>query len=100
MFVIEVMSLAEVELTKMSSRGQIVIPQEIRKEMHLKEGEAFAVIGSEDTLLLKRIKTPSREEILAKMKRLVKEGEKTAKKLGIREKDVPKLIHRARGIKE
>lgn len=92
--------MVEVELTKMSSRGQIVIPQDIREEMNLKEGEAFAVTGSGDTLLLKRVKTPSREEILANMEKLVKEGGKVAKKLGIKEKDVPKLIHKARGIKE
>lgn len=92
--------MVEVELTKISSRGQIVIPQDIREKMNLKEGEAFAVIGSGDTLLLKRVKTPSREEILAKFEELVKRGEKTAKKLGIKEKDVPKLVHKARGIKE
>lgn len=92
--------MAEVELTKMSSRGQIVIPQDLREEMQLREGEAFAVTGCGDTLLLKRVKTPSREELLTKFEELVKRGEKTAKKLGIKEKDIPRLIHKARGIKE
>ncbi|MFA4907644.1 MAG: AbrB/MazE/SpoVT family DNA-binding domain-containing protein [archaeon] len=92
--------MAEVELTKMSSRGQIVIPQDIRKEMNLKEGETFAVIGSNDTLLLRRVVTPSREEILKRFKAQVGKGRKIVKKLGIRESDVPKLIHKMRGVKE
>ncbi|MBU2099924.1 hypothetical protein KKB11_01695, partial [Candidatus Micrarchaeota archaeon] len=89
--------MGEVELTRMSSRGQIVIPQDIREEMELEEGEAFAVFGSKDSLLLKRIKTPSKEEMLKKFEELVSKGQKKAKKLGIKEKDVSKLIHKGRG---
>jgi len=84
----------------MSSRGQIVIPQDIRKEMKLKEGEAFAVVASGDTLMLKRIITPSKEEILRKWERINKEGRKIVKKLGIKQSDVEKIIHKARGISE
>lgn len=92
--------MAEVELTKMSSRGQIVIPQSIRDRLRLREGETFAVIGGGDTLVLKRVSMPSKEDILREMERLVKAGNVQAKKLGIKEKDVPKLIHRGRGITE
>jgi len=92
--------VAEVELTKMSSRGQVVIPQDLREEMHLKEGEAFAVTGSGDTLLLKRVRTPSKEEILAEWERVTAKGREQVKKRGIKQKDVEKIIHRARGIKE
>lgn len=80
--------MAEVELTKMSSRGQIVIPQDIRDRLKLKEGESFAVTGSGDTLLLKKIYTPSKEEILKEWKRLNAEGHKQAKKIGIKERNV------------
>lgn len=91
--------MAEVELTKVSSRGQIVIPQEIREKMHVKEGEAFAVVASGDTLMLKRIKTPSKEDLLREWERITEEGRKQVKKLGIKQKDVEKIIHRGRGIK-
>ncbi len=83
----------------MSSRGQIVIPQEVRKQMKLKKGEAFAVTGSGDTLLLKRVQMPSKEEMVKKFQEFVERGHKRAKKLGLKEIDVDKLIHRARGIK-
>ncbi|MFH1224852.1 MAG: AbrB/MazE/SpoVT family DNA-binding domain-containing protein [Candidatus Diapherotrites archaeon] len=90
--------MATVEMTKMSSRGQVVIPQDIRDNMKLKEGESFAVVASGDTLLLKRIATPSKEEILREWKRAAAKGREEAKKLGIRQGDVEKLIHKGRGI--
>lgn len=92
--------MAEVELTKMSSRGQIVIPQDIRDRLGLKEGESFAVTGSKDTLLLKRVSMPSKEQILAEWERIAKEGRMHAKKLGFKQKDLMRKIHEGRGIKE
>lgn len=68
--------MTEVELTKMSSRGQVVIPQNIREEMHLKEGESFAITSNGDTLFLKRIKTPSKEEMLAEWKKVTAKARK------------------------
>ncbi|MFH1257273.1 MAG: AbrB/MazE/SpoVT family DNA-binding domain-containing protein [Candidatus Diapherotrites archaeon] len=88
-----------VELTKMSSRGQVVIPQNIREKMGLKEGEAFAAVASGNTLMLRRIKTPSKEDILKELERLAVKGEARAKKLGLKEKDVDRIIHEARGTK-
>ena len=43
----------------MSSRGQIVIPLDIREQLGLKEGEKFVVVGEEDTVILKKITMPS-----------------------------------------
>ena len=54
----------KVETTKMSSRGQIVIPQYIRDRLKAYEGTVFAVIGTEDTLILKKLETPSSEILL------------------------------------
>ncbi|HEX4044249.1 MAG TPA: AbrB/MazE/SpoVT family DNA-binding domain-containing protein [Gammaproteobacteria bacterium] len=34
--------------TKMSSKGQVVIPEEIRKAMRLTEGNQFVVLGESD----------------------------------------------------
>ena len=88
-----------IETIKMSSKGQVVIPQNIRNFMHAAEGTMFAVVGSDDTIILKKIQTPSKEEMLKKLKIMAKEGRKRAEKLGIKEKDIPDLIHKARGIK-
>lgn len=46
--------MAEIELTKMSSKGQIVIPQEMRKSFS--EGEKFVIIKAGGQLILKSVK--------------------------------------------
>ena len=45
--------MAEIEITAMSSKGQIVIPQEMRKEFH--EGEKFVIIKAGKQLILKSV---------------------------------------------
>ena len=48
--------------TIMSSRGQIVIPDEVRKRLHLEAGSAFIVIARGDTIVLHRLKEPPWKE--------------------------------------
>ncbi len=86
----------EITTTKMSSKGQIVVPQNIREELQAKEGTIFTIINNKDTILLKKIKTPSKESIIKDLEKIAKEGRKRAEKLGIKETDVPDLIHRIR----
>lgn len=45
--------------TTMSSRGQIVIPDEIRKRMQLEPGATFILMAKGDTIVLHRLKEPS-----------------------------------------
>jgi bifunctional DNA-binding transcriptional regulator/antitoxin component of YhaV-PrlF toxin-antitoxin module len=95
-----VIDLSEVELTHMTSKGQVVIPFDIRKEINVGVGTVFAVFGSGDTIMLKKVHKPTKEELKKSWIRLVEEGSKKAKRLGIEEKDVAKLIHRGRGVKD
>ena len=88
------------ETVKMSSKGQIVIPQDIREELNVDEGTVFAVISSKDTIILKKIATPSKEELIREFKKIATEGRKRSEKLGIKESDVPNLIHKLRKIRE
>jgi AbrB family looped-hinge helix DNA binding protein len=44
--------------TKMSSRGQVVIPNAIRRSRNLEEGSHFIVIARGDTIVLHRLKEP------------------------------------------
>ncbi len=45
--------MVNIEITKMSSKGQIVIPQEMRK--NIKEGEKLIIIQSGEQLILKKV---------------------------------------------
>ena len=40
--------------TKMSSKGQVVIPEDIRKRLKLKAGSQFVVVGEDDVVILKQ----------------------------------------------
>ena len=48
--------------TKMSSKGQVVIPEEIRKSLSLQAGTQFVVLGEDDVVILKMIVPPSARE--------------------------------------
>lgn len=89
----------KIETTKMSSRGQIVIPQNVRAEINAEEGTIFLVMTSGDTLVLKKVETPSKEVFLKEFKDLVTANTKRNEKLGIKESDVPDMIHRLRASK-
>ena len=80
--------MSEIKLTRLSSKGQIVIPKELRELMHLEDGELFAMYGEDDTIVLKRLELPSESEF----KRLLKWGEDFAEGEGITKEDVEKAI--------
>jgi len=48
----------KIEITKLSSKGQIVIPGKIREILKLKEGTLFVVENQENSILLKKIEMP------------------------------------------
>ena len=75
----------------MSCKAQIVIAQSIRKMTHAEEGTMFVVIGSGDTIILKKIQTPSKEEILKKLDTLAKKGKKLLTEKGFTEADLRKV---------
>jgi AbrB family looped-hinge helix DNA binding protein len=78
--------------TKMSSKGQVVIPEEIRDNLKLKEGDQFIVIGQGDTVILKSITPPS----LSEFSDLMKEAARTAKSMGLKKSDLEKAIKKVR----
>ncbi|MBI4450348.1 AbrB/MazE/SpoVT family DNA-binding domain-containing protein [Candidatus Woesearchaeota archaeon] len=85
--------MSDIELTTLSSRGQIVIPQSVRDELGLKEGETFAVMGSEDTVVLKKVSMPSAKEFF---ERLHSWGAKFSARKGLKEADLQATIKRTR----
>ena len=45
------------EITKISSKGQIVIPQKIRNELNMEEGSVVIIDKMKDMLVIKKIDT-------------------------------------------
>lgn len=77
-----------VETIRMSSKGQVVIPQGVREELHVDEGTVFAVVGSRDTIILKRITTPTKEELIKDLEFFAKKAKIKLQGKGIAEKDL------------
>lgn len=48
--------------TRLSNKGQIVIPFAARKQLGLKEGDQFLVLADGQTICLKLLRPPSRDE--------------------------------------
>jgi antitoxin PrlF len=80
--------MSDVILTRMSSKGQIVIPKALRELLGIKDGEVFALFGENDTIIMKRVDLPTGEELEA----LLRWGAEHALKEGIKRKDVLKAI--------
>ena len=47
--------IEEMQFTKASSKGQVVIPTRIRKRLDIKEGSVFAVATDRDVIILKKV---------------------------------------------
>ncbi len=61
------------ELTKISSKGQVVIPTEFRKKLGIKEGSIFAVSTKKNMIVLKKLDAKIDAEDLRTLK-LVEEA--------------------------
>ncbi|MDP2750956.1 MAG: AbrB/MazE/SpoVT family DNA-binding domain-containing protein [Nanoarchaeota archaeon] len=88
-----------VETIRMSSKGQIVIPQDIRDDLNVGEGTVFAVIGSKDSIVLKKIVTPSKADLIKDLENIAKEGKKRLQAKGVKEEDFAKIIEKRRKAK-
>jgi AbrB family looped-hinge helix DNA binding protein len=81
--------------TRMSSKGQIVIPEEIRERLDLRPGTQFVVVGNRDVVILKTIMPPSRKAF----DELVFRARTQARKAGLRKSDVRAAISKVRGLR-
>lgn len=84
--------MSEADTTRVSSRGQIVIPQSVREVIHLREGEILAVYGEGDTIILKRVNAPDIEDLKA----ILAVGERFAKRRRLTRRDVSKAVAETR----
>ncbi|MEK6960639.1 MAG: hypothetical protein AABX47_05675 [Nanoarchaeota archaeon] len=85
-----------VETTRMSSKGQIVIPLDIREAVLAGEGTIFAVAGIKDTIILKKVTTPEKEALLKEIGKIATEGRKRLEKNGLKETDIPTIVEKMR----
>jgi AbrB family looped-hinge helix DNA binding protein len=85
--------MAVLETTRMSSKGQVVIPEAVRKRLGLKEGAQFVVVGERDVVVLKALGPPS----MAEFDDLIAEARRQARRAGLKRSDIAATVARARG---
>lgn len=78
--------------TRLSSKGQVVIPEEVRNDLGLREGDQFVVIGQGDAVILKVITPPT----LGEFQKLLSQARAEAKKAGIKRTDLKSAIVKVR----
>jgi len=78
--------------TKMSSKGQVVIPEEIRNKLGLTSGSRFVVVGDDDVIIMKTINQPSMRDFDT----LISKARKQAKLVQMTESDVSRAVDEVR----
>jgi AbrB family looped-hinge helix DNA binding protein len=78
--------------TKMSSKGQVVIPEEVRNALGLEAGSKFVVVGEGDVVILKKIRPPS----MAEYDDIIAEARRQARQAGMKRSDIAAAIKAVR----
>ena len=78
--------------TTLSSKGQVVIPEEIRLQLELEPGARFVVIADRDVIIFKRLDPPSLNEF----SRLVARARQAAQETGMTRAEIPRAVKKAR----
>ncbi|MBT3682117.1 MAG: AbrB/MazE/SpoVT family DNA-binding domain-containing protein [Candidatus Marinimicrobia bacterium] len=84
--------MSKIATTKMSSKGQIVIPEDVRNRLGLKSGDRFMVIGDDGVVVLKALQTPD----LSEFDELIESVRLQASLAGVTESDIEESIQEAR----
>ncbi len=79
----------DTELVKMSPKGQLVVPQDIRMEEGFIPGDRFVPFPVKGGILFKKVKIP---DVKAEFQKLSKEIEKQFKKQKVTSEDVDEAV--------
>lgn len=92
----------EFDIVKVTSRGQIVIPKNIRKDLGIKEGMKLLAYDKDDEIILKLLKGLAKKKELTRteLEKTFMPAWETARERGIKKKDVEGEIRRYRARKK
>ena len=81
--------------TKMSSRGQVVIPEMVRQQLRLEPGTEFIVVAKDDVIVLQRLSMPVWKEFDT----LVAESGRQARHLSLAMQNLKRAFIKMRNAK-
>ena len=86
------MTMATLSTSKLSSKGQVVIPEDIRNRLGLQPGDRFVVVGEGDTIVFKVLSMPAMDQFSD----LIAQAQKVARQIGLTPADISDAIRLAR----
>jgi antitoxin PrlF len=84
--------MSAVEITSLSSKGQIVIPNAIRNDLNVSVGDKFVVISDGENILLRPVEKPK----LERFNELVRQSRLYVRDNGLKKEDIKKIITKVR----
>lgn len=79
----------QVELTRISEKGQVVIPSSLRREMGIRKSDQFLVFGDNGTVILKKVEIPA---IKKTFDEIAKPLQRATRQIGLIKIDLKKAI--------
>jgi AbrB family looped-hinge helix DNA binding protein len=79
-------------IAKLSSKGQVIIPGEIRHELGLKTGVQFLIYAEKDAIVFKIVQVPLKEDF----EKVLAKAQRAAKKTGFKKEVIAEEISKFR----
>ena len=84
--------MTKVMTTKMSSKGQVVLPEALRQMYGWECGTAFTILAYKGSIVMQPLKTPSEDEIAAEFEAAFRESRRQAEAAGMTPTDISNAI--------
>ena len=84
-----------INVLTLSTKGQLVLPNDLRKNLSLEPGDKIIAYWSNDSIVLKKLELPSNNDF----EKEIDETVKYAKENGIKEQDISNIIKTYRSEK-
>ena len=84
--------MTNVMTTRMSSKGQVVLPEALRQMYGWQSGTAFTILAYKGSIIMQPLKTPTEEEVAAEFEDAFEEARRLAKDAGMTPMDVTNAI--------
>ena len=84
--------MSKVMTTKMSSKGQVVLPEALRKMYGWGSGTSFVIIAYNGSIIMQPLKAPADDEIEAEFGEGLEMARRQAREAGMTPVDITKAI--------
>ena len=88
--------MMNVMTTKMSSKGQVVLPEALREMNGWGVGTAFTLMMYRGSLIMQPIRTPTESELVAEFDEAFEESRRQAREAGMTPADIGRVITEVR----